>query len=276
MGQLLLCANQLAKEPFYLDNMSLHIFSLEEMSYYLVHNTDFVDVDIMSSEFITWVEKEIGDEKLADSLQKLVAQNVKLYQYAEYFLQMVGYATKDELAHVKGVLIQLENKDELEQHKMRADKLLAQNKYAMAMQEYLGILKKLKEDTTNEFEGSIYHNLATAHARMFLYARAMQLYEMAYALNGKEESLRRMCYAGILCGDSERMREFMKEHNQAELFLECENHILLLQTEAEQDDVSETIEDMNRDYAVDFEEEYEQQIKLMIDTWKKKYRVYSR
>ena len=62
MGQLLFCSHALAKKPYDIESASLNIYSLEEMSYYLIHNAEFVEMDFVGKTFCDWVTcvKETG------------------------------------------------------------------------------------------------------------------------------------------------------------------------------------------------------------------------
>ena len=43
MGELLLCSRELASIPYYIDTVSLNVYSLEEICYYLKHNIEVVE-----------------------------------------------------------------------------------------------------------------------------------------------------------------------------------------------------------------------------------------
>ena len=59
MGQLLFCSHALAKKPYDIESASLNIYSLEEMSYYLIHNAEFVEMDFVGRTFCDWVRTGI-------------------------------------------------------------------------------------------------------------------------------------------------------------------------------------------------------------------------
>ena len=39
MGELILCSQQLAAMPYYIENVSLNVYSLDELCYYIKNNT---------------------------------------------------------------------------------------------------------------------------------------------------------------------------------------------------------------------------------------------
>ena len=50
MGELILCSEPIAAMPYYLEGVSLNIYSLEELSYYIMHNTYLIERDFMNEE----------------------------------------------------------------------------------------------------------------------------------------------------------------------------------------------------------------------------------
>ena len=50
MGKLLLCSHSLASVPYYIENMALNIYSLEEMCCYLKQNIDLIEPSFMDGE----------------------------------------------------------------------------------------------------------------------------------------------------------------------------------------------------------------------------------
>ena len=82
MGQLLFCSHALAKKPYDIESASLNIYSLEEMSYYLIHNAEFVEMDFVGRTFCDWVRTEIKEEGLACKLEEALEQGVPSYEFA--------------------------------------------------------------------------------------------------------------------------------------------------------------------------------------------------
>ena len=136
MGQLLFCSHALAKKPYDIESASLNIYSLEEMSYYLIHNAEFVEMDFVGRTFCDWVRTEIKEEGLACKLEDALEQGVPSYEFARILLEETGYATEAEQQAAMEIFRQLEEKDELSRHKLRADRLLRRGKYHCAMEEY--------------------------------------------------------------------------------------------------------------------------------------------
>ena len=69
MGKLLLCSHELASVPYYIENIALNVYSLEEMCCYLKHNIDLVEPSFMDDELIAWIRTELKMPSLADRLE---------------------------------------------------------------------------------------------------------------------------------------------------------------------------------------------------------------
>ena len=53
MGELLLCNEDIAAMPYYIEGVSINVYSIEELNYYIINNTYLLDDDFMSLELCT-------------------------------------------------------------------------------------------------------------------------------------------------------------------------------------------------------------------------------
>lgn len=181
MGELLLCSQEIASVPYYIETISLHVYSLEELCYYLKHNIDLVEPSFMEEELCDWIRHELKMPALAEQLLKLMQEGKGL---VEFIITLVGgcsYCTREEILAMQHALEAFENKSEVECRKIRADRLLEKKKYAASIQEYGRLLSC--PDVTGLLEGNIWHNLGTAYAGLFSFENAADCYEKAYEKN---------------------------------------------------------------------------------------------
>ena len=73
MGELILCSQQLAAMPYYIENVSLNVYSLDELCYYIRNNTCLLDADFMDDELCDWVENEQHLPDIAQNLRNIKA-----------------------------------------------------------------------------------------------------------------------------------------------------------------------------------------------------------
>lgn len=70
MSGYILCQLKRAKMPYYIENISTNIYSIEELCYYFYHNIYLLDETILNEHLCDWLRKELGLEKLYRRLIK--------------------------------------------------------------------------------------------------------------------------------------------------------------------------------------------------------------
>ena len=278
MGELLLCREPIASMPFYMEGISLNLYSLEELSYYIWSNTYLLEPDFMSEELCTWIDKEIGREALAAKLREIIHKNGKLVDFLTLILEDCGYCTRQEILTIRAAITELSERSEFECNKIRADRLMEKDKILSSIYEYKRLLESedAKEQPVNLI-GNIWHNLGTAYASLYLFDAAIDCFPQAYETNHDEESLKSelLAYrckrdesgyirAGITYGlDEMRLQELRNELSMAsrgEGVVEFEQHL-------------ESVEQLRQ---MDQKVRYRDEIQEIIMSWKEDYRRLSR
>lgn len=187
MGELLLCSRELASVPYYIETVSLHVYSLEELCYYIKQNTWLLEPSFMEEELCSWIRTELKLPLLADRLQKLLREGGGLAEFVGVLAAGCSYLTADELQRIQQELSSFENKSEVECAKLRADRLLERKKYAAGLMGYRRLLPH--PEVNGMLEGDIWHNMGTAYAGLFLFAEAADCYGKAYEKNRNPASM---------------------------------------------------------------------------------------
>ena len=76
MSGYILCQVKKAEKPFYIENISTNIYSIEELCYYLYNNLYLVDRSLISNKLCTWLDEELKLPKLAAKLRPLEKRQV--------------------------------------------------------------------------------------------------------------------------------------------------------------------------------------------------------
>lgn len=181
MGELLLCGQELAAVPYYIENALLNVYSLEELCYYLQNNIDLVEPSFMEEELIYWIRTELKLTTLAEQLTKIMEEGGGLSVFVSTLAAGCNYCSREEIAVMQEKLSAFENKSETECRKIRADRFLEKKRYRTCILEYKRLLEL--PEVTGMFEGNIYHNLGTAYAGLFLFQDAVDCYRKAYEKN---------------------------------------------------------------------------------------------
>lgn len=200
MGELILCNQEIAAMPYYLENISCNVYSLEELCYCIGQNLYLIDRDFMNRELCVWIEKELGEKQLADRLENRMKEGSDLADFVEEILRECCYLEENEIQRILTVLKEMQNKSVFECGKIRADRLTENKKYVHAILEYRQLLQ-MEADCKSQpvLCGNIWHNMGTAFARLFLFHEAAECFLEAYTRNQNHESLV-ACMAAYKCG----------------------------------------------------------------------------
>lgn len=185
MGELLLCCQEIASVPYYIEIAALNVYSLEELCYYLVHNMELLEPGLMDEELYRWIKKELKNPVLAERLKRIIREDKGIVEFVLTLIGSCNYCTPEEIRQMQSSLAVFENKTEVECAKIRADRFLAQGRYIRCIQEYNRLLEQPEIlEGSGLLAGNIWHNLGTAYAGCFLFQKAVDCYERAYHRNG--------------------------------------------------------------------------------------------
>lgn len=208
MSELLFCHAPIAALPYYIEELGINIYSMEELCYFIAGNVFLLDDSFMNEELCTWIEKQMGAYKLAENLRNVIHARRRLSVFVDLILEDTCYYSKAEIDNIVSVLEQLEQKTGFECSKMRADQLMEKEKYLAAIYAYRKLLESEEAKETDALlKGNVWHNLGTAYARLFLFGEAAACYENAYELNQTYESVREdlLCYCYM--DDEEKLQQ---------------------------------------------------------------------
>lgn len=194
MGELILCNQALAALPYYLEEASLNVYSLEELCYYMKHNLYLLESEFMNEELCTWLDKELGLTDTAERLRDICQKDGTLSEFVECILVESGYCSVAEKKQMIRTLQEMEHKSPYECGKIRADRFMENKKYINAIYEYRKLLQ-VKDEKNPLLAGNVWHNLGTAYARLYFFVEAAACFRKAYELNENSESMRECLFA---------------------------------------------------------------------------------
>ena len=155
MGELILCSQQLAAMPYYIENVSLNVYSLDELCYYIRNNICLLDADFMDDELCDWVENEQHLPDIAQNLRNIKAGGGVLSEFTGCLMSACGYCTKEEQKQIRNTLQEMEHKSAFECGKIKADRFLENRKYVSSIAEY----RKLLQSCETEMPQMVGHHL---------------------------------------------------------------------------------------------------------------------
>ena len=217
MGELFLCYEPIAAIPYFIENVSLNIYSIEELCYYIKSNTYMLDHSFMNEELCIWLEKQINMPNLANQLRRMMQNHVALYEFVFEIIRTTGYFSIQEMQDIILAIRQFEEKSDFECKKIRVDKMLEQGKYLNSLYEYKQLLDSADAlKTEKEIIGNVWHNLGTAYARMFLFNDAAVCYQNAYNFNNNIESVKECIMAYKCAHEDKYMQNVIEKNNLSE------------------------------------------------------------
>ena len=206
MGELILCGRPIAASPYYEEELSVNVYSLEELSYYIFHNVYLLNTDFMSVDLCKWIGRELSMKELSDEMLSLLRDNVPLHIFVGKLLNACGYLSATEIRDTVEIIAAFENKSDAERKKIRADRLLEKKRVLEAIYEYEDLLYQ-DENAGGRLIGDIWHNLGTAYARLFFFDEAISCFKKAYQKNHRRQSLRSLLFACLCKQDEEGFEE---------------------------------------------------------------------
>jgi len=244
MDNIILCSGKYAANPFYMEDDNLHIYSVEELCYYLYKNAFLIQEDFFSEELLDWMDKELGLAEWVGQLKLLKGKEEELLRSIEYLFRMTGYYGEEDLKHVRGVLKDSNHLSVSERKKIRADAFCKKQRYARATAEYEQLLKETGEEQVT-FRAKLYHNLGVCAAGMFLYDKAAEYFGHAFREYPNTESYVQFLTAKKLGSSQAEYLSYLAEHPESyEDSLEVENRLMRVNQAWEKMPFNEMLQDM--------------------------------
>ncbi|MGN0480621.1 MAG: hypothetical protein ACI4EV_03550 [Lachnospiraceae bacterium] len=273
MAGIILCRTKVAQNPFFISNMGINIYSMEELCYYIYNNIYLIGIDLVDEELIKFIGEELGESGLAQRLTYLKKAKAGLAELVITILKYVDYYDSSEIEQVRETLESINTRNVYERLKMRADTLLENKKYIGAIKNYEKIIQGEKDLTLpGIFYAKVYHNLGCAYGNMFLYDKARDCFAKAYETGQHEESKKCLIAARLL--DENYKKTAFTDENDDEAFVFsreieavlddsalCPDCVALNQLETARNNGNGEL--------------YYEQLKAMIDGLKKKYAQYT-
>ena len=125
MAGLIWCKGKYSTRPYYISNMAVNIYSMEELSYYIYNNIYLIGTDLFDTGLIDFIDRELGEKELAEELEFLSSQNAGLAEMVITVLRHVDYYSEEEISELRKVIDMLDTQNALERLKLRADNFLS-------------------------------------------------------------------------------------------------------------------------------------------------------
>lgn len=276
MGTLILCKDSIAANPYYIEEASLNVYSLEELSYYILNNTYSLDNSFMTNDLVVWVERDLRNKKMAEDLRALLKTGSPLHIFVGHILSSSGYASNHEIKEALNIISSFENKSEQELKKLRADRLYSKDKLVDAIYEYENLLKEPgRQLMSNTVIGDVYHNLGCCYARLFFFDQAYACFDEAYKRNRKRSTARHLLITARCKADKDAFNSAVLKYQLPKE--EADDVLAMVKDTIDSADIVDFDNGIN-DILMMYKDETElvEAVAPIIEGWKAEYRKLSR
>jgi len=226
MSGLIICSKQ-SNLPYYIKDIDINIYSIEELSYYLYNHVYLVDEDFFSESLINYIENVLDQKLIANGIRQAKTHKGGLVELISFVVKAASYYSERELAKLQKELDLLGNKSGIERLKAKGDILLSCKKYRNAFECYKYILlKKRDQNLSSEFYGNIYNNLGIICANMFKYKDAGNYFRQGYKLSRSLVVLKHLILTNMLADNqAELEKDILQFKVSDEMMEECRGRI---------------------------------------------------
>uniref|UniRef100_I5ASV1 Tetratricopeptide repeat protein n=1 Tax=Eubacterium cellulosolvens (strain ATCC 43171 / JCM 9499 / 6) TaxID=633697 RepID=I5ASV1_EUBC6 len=247
MSNAILCQVKRAENPYYIREVDLRIYSVEELCFFIDKNLPLVDEEFFSEELIDWLAKELKLRRLVQTMERIrqeepdnavAGQILAVNQELSWLYAGDKEKLKRNIEEVFALPI-------LERRVRRADILVGYQKYAKAIEAYKAILADGKVENPGQIlTGRIYHNTGIAYSRLFQFDEASSCLKKAYDLLHTLESLKDYLYCLWISGGKEEFTNACREYEvDAKTRREMEEELESFDSEAGQEEEEDVTED---------------------------------
>ncbi|MDE6389297.1 MAG: hypothetical protein K2L82_16030 [Lachnospiraceae bacterium] len=188
MSQIILGTGKYALKPYYVDKFYVNLYSVEELCYLLVEKAELLDQDMLQRELVQWLDEQCGLNDLAHTLYSLLNQNGSAVAFVGTILEYVNLYPEEVIVQTEQVVKSNEGLNPYERKKAKADYMLQNKKYFMALKQYYSLIEQVPE-SDKTLRSAILHNMGVTCAGMFMYEQAADWFMQAYGQDRNAESL---------------------------------------------------------------------------------------
>lgn len=181
MGSCLILSTKRAQTPYYIEELKLSIYTMEELCYYIYNYLDIIEDKFIDERLIDFIGNSMKLNGLADKIIRWINSGSDFGQIVFMIEQDISYLSSAELNDFAVRLDVRRSARESERLKRKADTLVNLKKYRSAIRIYEDLLENervMRIDT--ETKGRILHNRGTAYARLFMFNEAAESYIHSY------------------------------------------------------------------------------------------------
>lgn len=196
MGRLIETVGKYAARPYYMAQMGISVYCIEELCFALCQNAFLLDKGILESKLARWLDEECGLKELAKRLYALIHQNASPSVFVGALLEYAHYGSEQKRREMEELLRKNADLDVPARRKYFADYLVKNGRYEQAVAEYEKALADMLS-IGSAMRSEMLHNKGVAFCRLFCFEEAAEAFLAAYEENPDNEEAA-ACYLTAL------------------------------------------------------------------------------
>ncbi|MGN1159972.1 MAG: hypothetical protein ACI4SE_07215 [Lachnospiraceae bacterium] len=273
MGRIRTCIGKYATTPYVIKPEGIRIYSYEELCYYLCANAYVLDAEFPDSSLVEWIGSQLQLTALSDALRTMLQNGNAPENFVARILEQGHYCTAGKLHEILQIIRDNSKLNIYEKRKKRIDHLASVGCYEQAYREYEELLPLITGKDI-ALTGAVYTAMGKLAARMFYFSLAEELFEKAYRLTYRKDSMLYYVCTVKMHGTPQEQRqkllacaEFQKMEPEADQMLEqCEEHF-------RETPAYERLQDMERMWDEGKPAEYYELVEKTTEQLKEEYRA---
>lgn len=186
-----LCKTKTARHPFYLESISINLYTVEELCYFLYHNPFLIDETVVSLKLTRWIAEELGMPETALRMEQAMRKKAGLADCILPVFLSTQYLSAAELVNYRRTLDTLGSVSPKERLKRKGDALAQNGKYAGAIRIYHQAMSDAPDDGKDEkvrnFRAVLWYNIGVVQMQLFEYEEGTEAFHKAWELKREEE-----------------------------------------------------------------------------------------
>jgi len=217
-----LCRVKTAENPFFLENISTNIYSIEELCYFFVGNVPLLDASVMNTRLTAWVAAELELPRLALKMEHAMTRRNSIIEFVTAAFNEIGYLSQNDLTRYTENLNAFLSLPAPLKMKLKGDSLCSVGKYMAASRVYRQIIDEAEDiEFRNAFLGAVWHNRGVAEMKLMLFDEGLSSFRKSMEMRPNRRHMMSYIEALGITRPKEkydeeitRLREFIKELDQ--------------------------------------------------------------
>ncbi|MGN0362332.1 MAG: hypothetical protein ACI4ET_05765 [Bilifractor sp.] len=226
MSIAVLCQIKRADHPYYIRDIDLNIYSIEELCWFVDHNLALIGDGFFDDTLLGWIGEELSDQHLVRTMESIRREGERITDRMIHAVNAeTGWIYVSNREAFEKTMDAIHHLPVPERLRRRSDALVGYRKYARAIEGYRKILAMDDlEGLGAQFVGTVYNNMGITYARLFQMDEAIECLRKASENLHSDETIQNYLCA-VYLSDGEKAFDQLSD----ELKVEPERRSRLLQ-----------------------------------------------